>query len=287
MVKGIILGVSLALLPGCLTSIPASHVGFRCDSDAQCDAASGCVGHVCREGGHIPNAANTGVPPGVVLMSSSGLVLATAGAVIDGLDITGCVEIHANDVTLRRSRVRCSGADVVRLADETQGTLLEDVELDGLDGGWSNGVAGAGSATLERVNIHGVYSGVALAAGTVVQNSYVHDLVGAGGNAFFLLQGSNVTLDNDHCDVADKQTSCIFVSAQNADINGVTVKRSLLNGGGITAYFDDAQHAATNIRVESNRFGRGYGYGLFQVTSTSITFSDNVWDDTSTPVPTP
>lgn len=275
-----------ALLQGCLGSLPASHVGFRCDTDALCDASSTCVGSICRAGGPVPQASNTGVPPGAQLTASSGVIVTTPGAQLDGLDIQGCVRISASNVTLRRSRVRCQSTNGVFIDDGVLGTTLEDVEVDG-QGVAQRALVGS-SFTARRLHLHSVYIAVEVGSDVTLADSYIHDLTGTGGNGVFTLQGSGVTLNNDHIDVADSATACVLASAQAGDISHLVVENCLLNGGGFTLSFgQQGTFVTTDFKVTGNRFGRGSGYGLLNGAGPSVTLSANVWDDTGLPVPTP
>ncbi|SDL83304.1 hypothetical protein, partial [Tessaracoccus oleiagri] len=58
----------------------------------------------------FPNATNTGVPAGTVLRRSGSIVVTTPGTVIDGLDVDGSIDVQANNVTIRNSRVSTGAA---------------------------------------------------------------------------------------------------------------------------------------------------------------------------------
>ena len=108
----------------------------------------------------FPGATTTGVPEGTTLTPVNGrLVITKAGSIVDGKDINGCVEVKANDVTIKRSRIRCTGYYTVRQYAEYSGLVIEDSEIDGLRSTKSVGVA-FGRYTLRRVDIHGVEDGV-------------------------------------------------------------------------------------------------------------------------------
>jgi len=79
-----------------------------------------------------PDAGNTGVPKGVALTKAESLDLVTDGEVVTGLDIEGCVDVHARNVTIRQSRITCDRKTwAVRTFDTTENLVIEDVEIDG------------------------------------------------------------------------------------------------------------------------------------------------------------
>lgn len=122
--------------------------------------------------------ADTGVPPGVVLEPSGGLRITEPGTVVDGLDVKGCIEVLADDVVIRNSRVRCSDRRlfrVVAVGKDVRRLVVESSELDGR-GKVDIGV-GWGDYTLRRVNIHGVVDGARFGYHVVVEDSWIHDLV--------------------------------------------------------------------------------------------------------------
>jgi hypothetical protein len=92
-------------------------------------------------------------------------------------------------------------------------------------------------------------------------------------------------LENQHT-----QTSCILLKADIGPISDVIVDGNLMNGGGYTFYWYDANYKITNGKVTNNRFmrqqgggfwpkGGYYGTQAFQAT-TMPSWSGNVWDDT-------
>src|SRR4051812_14965945 len=56
-----------------------------------------------------PTASNTGyIPTGVTLTTGASMTISTDGTVVDGQDIQGNIIIQANNVTIKRSRIRSS-----------------------------------------------------------------------------------------------------------------------------------------------------------------------------------
>src|SRR5439155_26481061 len=80
-----------------------------------------------------PDATNTGVPAGTGLTTVNGdLTVCQAGAVVDGKDVHGCVNVKAPHVTVRRSKITCTGFfGVASLAEwyKGGGLTVEDTEI--------------------------------------------------------------------------------------------------------------------------------------------------------------
>lgn len=118
-----------------------------------------------------PDATNTGVPAGTVLRSTNGRTITVAGTVVNGEDITGCLTINADNVTVRNTRIRCGGSPIRAL--QRTGILIEDVEVDCLN---TDGTGIAGNFTARRVNAHACENGASLDGRNLVEDSYIHHL---------------------------------------------------------------------------------------------------------------
>lgn len=115
-----------------------------------------------------PDASNTGVPAGTVLKATTGRTITQS---ISGEDITGCITVGADNVTIKNSRIRCS-TEPVNARGRT-GVLVEDVEVDCLG---SPGTGLVGNLTARRVNAHGCENGASLDGQDLIVDSYIHDL---------------------------------------------------------------------------------------------------------------
>ena len=56
-----------------------------------------------------PDASNTGVPAGTTLTPSGSITVAVAGAVVSGLDVSGCLVIEADNVTIKDTGTATAG----------------------------------------------------------------------------------------------------------------------------------------------------------------------------------
>ena len=71
--------------------------------------------------GGFPNASNTGVPAGVSLKPSGSITVTQNGAVLDGLDVSGSIRVQANNVTIKRTRIRNPGGQAITVSPSTSG----------------------------------------------------------------------------------------------------------------------------------------------------------------------
>lgn len=226
-----------------------------------------------------PGAATTGVPAGTALTPAGGITVTTSGAVIDSLDISGCVDIRADNVTIKNTRIRggSCGFLQVRIESGFSGALIEDTEIDGQGspGGHDDGSAiGFSGFTALRVNLHNNVNGVALGGPfpVVIKDSWIHDLTRTANshNQDILSNGdtAGITITHNRLDNQVNGVGTIDLFGDVAPIQNVTVDNNLLNGGGFTLYGGcDPQktygNQCHNIALTSNRFMRKPEPGAF------------------------
>src|SRR5262249_17918336 len=125
----------------------------------------------------FPDASNTGVPQGTVLHKrTENIVVRQDGTVLDGLDLTGSVDVYANNVVIRNSRISGTNWWGVHLRDGYRNLTVEDCEISG------NGVqqmqygiaSGGGVVTARRNNVHTISNGIDVPVG-LIEDNYVHD----------------------------------------------------------------------------------------------------------------
>ena len=192
-----------------------------------------------------PGPDNTGVPAGVTLRPSGDLVVTEAGAVVDGLDVEGCVQVLASDVTIQNTRIRCSDpetANVVQVGDGVTGLLVQDTEIDGL--GQADIGVGWNDYTLRRVEVHGTNDGVRLGDDVLVERSWIHDMVRQGElhpDCVQATQGSDITVRGNTLDVhardaGDLNNAAVMLGSETGSrvLERVLVEGNWLNGGNYT-----------------------------------------------------
>ncbi|MEV0234396.1 hypothetical protein [Nonomuraea sp. NPDC050786] len=271
--------------------IAAANLGATANAQAAPPNTSprqaGCAISPARCG--YPDATNTGVPAGTKLTVVKGdLSITKAGAVVDGKDIRGCVEVKAPNVTIRRSKVTCTGYYAIGSFVESYkggGLLLEDVEVDCRNHN-TTGVGSYGMAA-RRLNIHGCENGFDIDDTTTVADSYIHDLYeGATGHAdgIQLAGGSNIRIIHNTI-YAPGGTSAIISHPTNN--SNVLVENNLLAGGAYTLYCP--RDHSRDYRVIGNRFGRNFSlksgaYGAWTDCRKAAVVQDNFWDNTLRPL---
>lgn len=260
-----------------------------------------------------PAATNTGVPPGVTLTPYTGSsFISTPGTVIDSKDIHGPIQVQADHVTIKNSRVWLGPADTggqnVAIWIRAAGTncTVQNVEVDGALGGQSYCICAiANDSTgclLDHVNMWHCGDGVR-GGDLTMTDCYIHDFW------FGLING--VPIDTPHADCIQglEGDSNVLVrhntlwnpnsapppgspGYSNAGVqlgteggipaNNWTIDNNLIEGGGLT--INMRQTPVNNIIISNNYFGRDYGNGLIgSNTGNSYTWTNNVWADTGAP----
>lgn len=237
--------------------------------------------------GSFPSAANTGVPAGKTLKPSGGLVITKAGTVVDGLDISGVVEVSASNVTIKNSRIRGKGWWSVQVHPNVSGVVIQDTEIDGQGtSGTSNSMGVMGPATVLRCDIRGVENGITPGSGSLLQDNYVHDLGAPGSPHYDGIQidgdRSNITIRHNTIINQFGQTAAVMIDNYFGPTTNVTVDNNYLGGGGYTVYSDGQFSGGTisGIRFTNNRLKRG-AFGYSSVERNTVVDSGNVDASTS------
>lgn len=244
-----------------------------------------------------PGPDNTGVPAGTELTASGALTITDDGAVVSDLDITGCVDVRASDVTITRSRITCNRtAPAVRLDSGFTGLLLEDVEIDGQ--GATSVTICCGNYTIRRANIHSTEDGPRLGSNTVVEDSWIHGLIRQEGSHNDALQTTgavNVTVRNNRLEAYNPATddpfnAAIMIGSTAApeEVRNLLFEGNYCNGGNYTIGIREDLNAV-NIVFRRNTFGRDYRYGVVaRWNHPGVSWDDsNVYADSDAPVVEP
>jgi hypothetical protein len=238
-----------------------------------------------------PGPKNTGVPVGAMLTPSGSITVTTPGTVIDARDVIGTIEVKANNVTIKRSRVRGADYWLIKVHDGVAGVLIEDVEV---DGGNAPGLVNAGIGwtgfTARRVNVHGTTDGIRMSGNVVVEDSWIHDLSrdptsGGHQQCVSSFGGGNITIRHNYMVWPHEATAVIFLKTDQAPIDGVLIDNNLLDGGGWTVYSVNGGYGTpTNVVFSNNRFGQTYVYGIHALDG-AAKWTNNVWDGTGARIP--
>ena len=254
----------------------------------------------------MPNATNTGVPAGTTLraMSSSSCqwVVTQDNTVVDGVDLAGCIDVEANNVTIQNSRITSNtwwgikyGASKpnitgLRVLHDT----IQSVPGQGPDaGGYDYGISELGNGTMEvgYSNISGFKDGVDIDTGSLHDN-YIHDLSQFSGahtqDVYVWCGGEGIILQHNtliNQTAVAFSTAAVYIAPDCGHQDDVLVTGNLLAGGALTVYGGDS--TAANIRVVNNLFSTQiysdsgfYGpVGYWWSANSGNVWSGNVWAD--------
>lgn len=242
----------------------------------------------------FPTAATTGVPTGTTLRRSGPLNLTANGQIVSGLDINGCVTVAADNVIIRKSRIRCGSNYSVRTMPGATNLLVEDVEIDGM--GTNKAAVCCDSYMVRRTEIKNVIDGPRLGNNTVVEDSWIHHLIRVGSSHNDALQSTgavNVIVRHNRLEAynpvtRDPMNACLMAGTNLAPLLAELVfEGNYCNGGNYSINIHDSTNAR-NVRFAGNAFGRDFRYGPVRNSDhPGVTWetASNVWVDTQLAVP--
>jgi PKD domain len=223
-----------------------------------------------------PVPADTGVPAGTTLTSSGAITASTAGQVIDGKDVSGGINVKANNVTIQNSRVSnqgdCGSTNTcgnwsIRIEAGVTGTVIRNVETVPKPGTTcEHDIRNTSSGTLEIVGsyLHACDSSIYSVGNTTLRDSYSIAKITISTdhveNVYF--NDSTFTAIHDTMLNPIGQTAVIFGNVHTGSggtcSNHLTVEESLLAGGGYTLYpCGNGTSAGSSTRVvKNNHFAR-------------------------------
>jgi hypothetical protein len=206
----------------------------------------------------LPNEANTG--PGGSLTIVNGDVSINTSGVYSNKEVHGCIEVHANDVTISNVKVVGNGC-FYGVRNFNSNLHIEDSYIS--CGGNGTGVT-SDNFTVLRTEIVQCENGFNVAGNVTVQDSYVHNMITANGahtdGAQFNQGAGNIVFRHNTLIIpAPGGTSAIIMWDEgNPQNHDVTIQSNLLAGGTYTLYCPRMN--ASNINILDNRFG-DYEYG--------------------------
>lgn len=226
------------------------------------------------------------------------------GAVFDGYDVRATIDVVADNVTIRNTRITLGGESFGIALRHSQNTTVERTEITAPDAGANRLLVGIkdiyGDSRGTRVltsDISRTSTGVQIDAG-LVQDNYIHDLGLKGGdhvNGTTSNAGtSQLILRHNTVFNRHNQTDAISLFQDFGPQSNRIIDNNLLAGGGYTIYAGanpGKESTATNIAVTNNRISRiyypnggSYGPVTAYTSGGGNTFSGNIWDDTGTTV---
>lgn len=231
-----------------------------------------------------PGPTNTGVPAGTLLTSSGSIKVETPGAVIENLDIDGEVTVLADNVTIRRVRIRSGDYYPVRYFDnDNRGLLIEDSEIEGTSEDVTAAVSFA-NYTARRLNVHGGADGFKADENVLIEDCWIHDLRNAPEQHNDGVQstgGKGVTLR--HNSISGASNACVQTGDENAATEDLRVECNWLSGGGYTLNIrGTGATRPRNTSIVNNVFSRDFGYGPWTLDDPSPVVTGNTYEDGAT-----
>ncbi|MBO3746962.1 hypothetical protein J5X84_12870 [Streptosporangiaceae bacterium NEAU-GS5] len=213
-----------------------------------------------------PGPSNTGVPDGVVLKPSGSIKVTVPGTVIEGMDVHGEIEVMADDVVVRNTRVRgVEGWWGILQRQGYSGLTVEDTEIFGNGRQRTQfGILNQGvMITVRRVDVHTISNGISTEQG-LVEDSYFHDpkyykddhvdmIMSSGPPA----DGTKLVIRHNTAINTLDQTGAISLFQDFGVVRDVTVQNNLMAGGGWAFYAGaGVKGVSSNIKVIGNVFSR-------------------------------
>ncbi|MFC5488391.1 hypothetical protein [Dokdonella soli] len=257
------------------------------------------------DGFEWPNAGTTGAPRGLALTNQSapmntGLVIAVDNTVVDAINLSGWIDVQANNVVIQNSIITSNNWWGIKYESGYTGlkvvrnTITSVAGLGPDNGGYDYGVSPLGNGSMEVAynDISGFKDAVDVATGNVHDN-YMHDLSQFTGahtqDVYVWCGGSGVTLLHNTMLNQTAQvysTAALYVAPDCGSQNNVTVQNNWLAGGSLVLYGGGS--TATDIRVLDNAFstaiwspdgGFNGTVGYWSGGNSGNVWSGNFWGD--------
>jgi hypothetical protein len=246
-----------------------------------------------------PGPANTGPDlsqcPGGRLTSNAGslgrtIVISSDNTVVSCENITGMIDIQAQNVTIRNSIVTSNSGKTGEDANGTSDILvdtgasatIDHVTINGDDGVhaciWHEGT----KLLVNAVNCYGIDDGIFSWSDTsysgttgdnfVIENSYFHDFTAVTSNGHedgYQTEGaSNGVIEHNTYLMTTDSDSAIAIWDMLRNSSGITVRDNLITGGGFAIYAEDYNPGDS---------GPGDPSAVGGFSTTQITFTGNVF----------
>lgn len=219
-----------------------------------------------------PNYGNVGTPAGTNLTPSGSITVNTPGATVNALDVNGSITVNAPNVTISNTRVTASGgggSSAINVTASATGLTIKD-----------STVRGAGTSSpqsIESAVFNGYHVPITITRDyfyncadcleygpATVTDSYmiVNGLYSGAHYEDIYLSDDALTVTHSVLLNPQMQTATVFgdthLGGGGACSNQITIKNSLLAGGGFTLYScGNASSVGTSILdFENNRFAR-------------------------------
>jgi hypothetical protein len=224
-----------------------------------------------------PTPATTGVPAGITLKPSGSITVTEPGTVISGLEVTGTINVLADDVTIEDTKViqngtcgptNACGNYAIRIAEGVSGTVIRHVETRSEAGKTCQqdirNTSGS-EVVIEDAYLHACDGNLYTAGPATLKDSYGIAKIAISEDHIENVYMNDTSLRAIHDTLLNPvgQTAVIFGNSNGGFAttdckNNITVEDSLLAGGGYTIY--ECAHASgkgsSSLTVRNNHFAR-------------------------------
>ncbi len=235
-----------------------------------------------------PGPSTTGpLSPDDELRHLSSITITEDGTVLEGVWVTGIIDVRADNVTIRDFKVEATSYYGIRAIYGASGLTIEDGEIFGM----SSAAIYGGNFEVRRVDIHDSGSdGIKPTGNALIENNWFRRLGSkpdSHADGIQMVGGSDVVIRENYFDMRSglsefNNSICIIIQTNNGPVDNILIKGNRINGGGYSVQVRDkgtGYGPPTNVRIYDNRFGRDAQFGPW-VTDGHVSKEGNVWDDT-------
>jgi hypothetical protein len=213
----------------------------------------------------------------MTLRPSGSITVSTAGTVIDGLDVAGTIEVNAQNVTIKNTRVTPTGSgcgptttcgNYAILVACGCSLTISHVELTANDPTTvEHGIrnASGGTINVDHVYQHGNIDALCFCGNGSISDSYsiVHPAISKDHLENIYLDDASLSIVHNTLLNQAPQTANIFGNTNNGSdgqpcVNHLTIDGNLLAGGGFSIY--PCAHASSagssQVSITNNRIAR-------------------------------
>ena len=228
--------------------------------------------HLCG----FPDSTNSGVPAGTTLTASGSIDVTKAGTVINGLNVTGTIDVLADNVTIENTKITqnttCGtrstcGNYAIRIDETAEGTTIRHVETASAAGDTcEHDIRNTGgTTTIEASYLHACDSNLYAVGPTTLKDSYGVAKIAISEDHIENIYFNETSFSAIHDTLLNPvgQTAVIFGNSGGGDdvtncSNKLTVQESLIAGGGYSLYpcAHAAQAGSSSLNVQGNHFAR-------------------------------
>jgi hypothetical protein len=229
-----------------------------------------------------PNASCTGYSGSLTTATLNGdgnLRVDANNAVVENVDVDGCIDVRGTGVTIRNVKAKCITTDQSTVASNAANPRLtiEDSEVDCQGQGVGAGIKYE-NISAYRVNVHNCENGLDMYRNMTLKDSYIHDLqqcvdvncvepsphtdgIQSGDGSNDIIEHNTILAYNSPCSGSGGQcngTSAINInnSLAGPPTSNISIRFNLIGGGAFAMYCPRV--ATSNYVIEGNHFTTAY-----------------------------